>query len=71
MYWYSHNYNLQIFHDLQNLLYIHRNVCETQYLKLENMLKLTPNSVSSKDILLVWWDLTGFYPSALICNVFY
>ena len=28
-------------------------------------------SVNNKDILQVWWGLTGFYPSALIYHVFY
>ena len=28
-------------------------------------------SVDNKDILRVWWGLTGFYPSALIYHVFY
>ena len=28
-------------------------------------------SVNNKDILRVWWGLTGFYPSALISHVFY
>ena len=28
-------------------------------------------SVNNKDILRVWWGLTGFYPSALIYHVFY
>ena len=27
-------------------------------------------SVNNKDILRVWWGLTGFYPSALIYRVF-
>ena len=27
-------------------------------------------SVNSKDILQVWWDLTGLYPNALIYHVF-
>ena len=28
-------------------------------------------SVNNKDILRVWWDLTDFYPIALINHVFY
>ena len=27
-------------------------------------------SANNKDILQVWWSLTGFYPSALIYHVF-
>ena len=28
-------------------------------------------SVNNKNILRVWWGLTGFYPSAMIHHVFY